>query len=76
MVGRYEDSAEALEKLLMDTPVPVDHDLLSIDIDSYDLDVWDSQTKDRPKSVCIEVNSSVPPGEMYPPYAEPTRQQL
>lgn len=76
MVGRYEDSAEALEKLLMDTPVPVDHDLLSIDIDSYDLDVWDSHTKDRPKSVCIEVNSSVPPGEMYPPYAEPTRQQL
>jgi hypothetical protein len=40
----------------------MDFDLLSIDIDSYDADVWESLENYFPKIVIIEFNSSVPPG--------------
>jgi hypothetical protein len=36
-------------------------DLLSIDIDSYDLDIWKSVTKFRPKVVIIEIDSDIEP---------------
>ena len=36
--------------------------MLSIDIDSYDLDVWETLEKYRPKIVVIEINSSIKPG--------------
>lgn len=39
--------------------------MLSIDIDSYDLDVWDSLTNYNPKIVIIEINSGVLPGIHY-----------
>ena len=35
---------------------------MSIDIDSYDLDVWETLEKYRPKIVVIEINSSIEPG--------------
>lgn len=37
-------------------------DLLSIDIDSSDYQVWDSFTNYKPKIVIIEINSDYPPG--------------
>ena len=50
-----------LDHLLARTPLPADFDLLSIDIDSYDYEVWNSLTDYRPKIVVIECNSVLPP---------------
>ena len=51
-----------MEKVLEKTKIPVDFEILSIDIDSYDLDVWETLEKYRPKIVVIEINSSIKPG--------------
>jgi len=51
-----------LDHLLARTPLPADFDLLSIDIDSYDYEVWNSLLDYRPKIVVIECNSVLPPG--------------
>src|SRR5688572_24997351 len=37
-----------LDKLLATTPIPRDFDLLSIDIDSHDWEIWDSLQNYRP----------------------------
>ncbi len=52
----------SLDEILSKTDIPADFDLLSIDIDSYDCDVWDSLKNYTPKIVVIEINSSIPPG--------------
>jgi len=62
MVGLSKHDEQSLDHLLATTPIPHAYDLLSIDIDSYDLDVWASHTDYRPTIVCIEINSSLPPG--------------
>jgi len=49
-----------LDTLLAATPVPVDFDLLSIDIDGNDYHVWASVNRYRPKVVIIEYNQSIP----------------
>ena len=51
-----------LDKILQKTKIVKNFDILSIDIDSYDLEVWKSIKKYRPKIVVIEVNSGVLPG--------------
>lgn len=51
-----------LDQILASTPCPSDYDLLSIDIDSYDLEAWEAHIEYQPKIVIIEVNSSLPPG--------------
>ena len=51
-----------LDNLLQKTNLPKDFEILSIDIDSYDLEVWDSLVFYKPKVVIIEINSSYPPG--------------
>lgn len=51
-----------LERLPAQTPLPADFDLLSIDIDSYDWQVWNSLSRYQPKIVVIECNSVLPPG--------------
>jgi hypothetical protein len=61
-VARYKDDENALGRLLERTPLPKEFELLSIDIDSYDLDVWESLTGYSSKIVIIEVNSHIPPG--------------
>ena len=61
-VARYPNDENALNRLLFDTNIPKHFDLLSIDIDSYDCDVWESLENYSPKIVVIEINSSVPPG--------------
>jgi len=50
-----------LDSILAETPIPTDMDVLSIDIDSYDYQVWKSVRTYRPKIVVIEINSSLPP---------------
>jgi hypothetical protein len=61
-VSRSSDDMNSLDKILKDTEIPIDFDLLSIDIDSYDLDVWESLVNFTPKIVIIEINSRILPG--------------
>jgi hypothetical protein len=51
-----------LDNLLANTPIPRDFELLSIDIDSYDWQVWNALEKYRPRIVIIESNATIPPG--------------
>jgi len=55
----HNDSENSLDNLLKQTNIPIDFDLLSIDIDSYDYQVWKSLKNYKPKIVVIEINSSV-----------------
>ena len=61
--GVFDPSKLAtLDQILEKTSCPKDYDLLSIDIDSFDLEVWQAHIKFRPKIVVIEINSSITPG--------------
>jgi len=61
MVGFDHHDNSKLDNLLKKTEIPDDFELLSIDIDSYDLAVWQS-FNGKPKVVVIEINSSIMPG--------------
>ena len=61
-VNYKKNSPSSLENILKKTPINKDFDILSIDIDSFDLAVWKSLKKYRPKIVIIEINSGLPPG--------------
>ena len=61
LVVSDQRSSSSLDSLLNALPVPLDFDLLSIDIDSNDLEVWESLTSYKPKIVVIEVDSSLGP---------------
>lgn len=61
MVGFEESDSNNLNNLLIGTKIPEDFDLLSIDIDSFDLAVWQCFVG-QPKVVIIEINSSIEPG--------------
>lgn len=64
-----------LDNVLSNTKIPIDFELLSIDIDSFDYHVWQSVEKYNPKVVIIEIDSSAdvndenqiynPPNYMY-----------
>ena len=59
-------SKNSLDNLLASTDIPKDFDILSIDIDSYDYQVWDSLKIYKPKIVIIEIESSaLPDDEKY-----------
>jgi hypothetical protein len=55
----HNDTENSLDHLLSKTAIPVDFDVLSIDIDSYDYQVWKGLKVYQPKLVIIEINSSV-----------------
>lgn len=55
------NSDSTLDKILAKTNIPHDFDILSIDIDSYDYQVWKSVSQYNPKILIIEINSSVSP---------------
>jgi len=57
----YQDGPNFLDNLLTSTPLPQDFDLLSIDVDSFDYQIWKSFKQYKPKLVIIEINSSVDP---------------
>lgn len=61
-VGGEKGSGSALDDILATTACPPNYDLLSIDIDSSDLDVWARHVDYRPSVVVIEINSEIPPG--------------
>lgn len=64
-IEKYIPREGGLDNILNDTPIPCDFTLLSIDIDSYDLDIWEGLKKYRPLIVIIEINSSIEPGIMH-----------
>jgi hypothetical protein len=64
-VARFADDENSLNNILQFTGIPKDFDVLSIDIDSYDLDIFESLTNFSPKIVIIEINSSVLPGIIW-----------
>lgn len=49
-----------LDKILERTDIPVDLDLLSVDIDGNDHHIWESLKGYRPKVVVIEFNQTIP----------------
>tara|TARA_B110000444_G_scaffold178245_1_gene166918 strand:- start:3378 stop:4028 length:651 start_codon:yes stop_codon:yes gene_type:complete len=59
----HNDTPNSLDNLLKQTNIPNDFDILSIDIDSYDYQVWKSLKVYKPKIVIIEINSSVKPND-------------
>lgn len=61
MVSPKNDE-NSLDAILAKTELPQDYDVLSIDIDTYDLDVWSLHLNYRPKVVVIEINSGIAPG--------------
>lgn len=58
-------SSKSLDAILKNTAIPKNFEVLSIDIDSWDLDVWESLVEYNPLIVVIEINSSVLPGILY-----------
>ena len=63
-VDYKKNSPNLLDKILKNTKIPKDFDVLSIDIDSYDLDVWESLKNYAPKLVIIEINNEIEPGKL------------
>ncbi len=61
-VSHDASSSETLDRVLARTPIPQEFELLSIDIDSFDYQVWSSLERYHPTIVIIEINSSIPPG--------------
>ena len=55
-------SDNSLNRILKKHNCPINVEVLSIDVDSCDLDIWESLTEFDPLIVVIEVNSSIPPG--------------
>jgi len=51
---------DGLDSLLAATDIPVDFDVLSIDIDGNDYHVWKAVQRYRPKIVVIEYNPTIP----------------
>jgi hypothetical protein len=49
-----------LDRILSDTPIPKDFDLLSIDIDGNDYHVWKRVLQYKPKVVIVEFNPTIP----------------
>lgn len=56
-VSANSKSRNSLDNLLNEKKFNKDFDILSIDIDSYDLDIWESLKNFKPKIVVIEPNS-------------------
>lgn len=50
---------DTLDEILAETSIPLNFDLLSIDIDGNDYHIWNSLVKYSPKVVIIEYNQSI-----------------
>jgi hypothetical protein len=58
-VGFTAEAPNSIDRILADTAIPPDFDLLSIDIDGNDYYVWQAMTRYRPRIVIIEYNPTV-----------------
>ena len=59
------DDADCLDALLSATQIPIDPDLLSIDIDGNDFHVWSAVQRYRPKLVIVEYNPTIANGVLF-----------
>jgi hypothetical protein len=57
------EGENSLQTLLNVAGIPEDFELLSIDVDGNDYQIWEHLARYRPKVVIIEINSSLPPFE-------------
>lgn len=55
------DGLNSLDNILSRTKIPLNFDILSIDIDGLDYLIWESFVKYKPKIVVIEINSAFDP---------------
>ncbi len=62
MVSHEPSDRDSLDNVLKRTPIPTDFDLLSIDVDGYDFQIWAATKAYRPSVVVIEINSAIVPG--------------
>ncbi len=67
--------ADSLDQILAPTPIPIDFDLLSIDIDGNDYHVWKAISKYAPKVVIIEFNPTIPTNVNFVQPADPSIKQ-
>ena len=77
MLNQFVGFAEEdnLDQILTSTPIPLDFDLLSIDIDGNDYHVWKAILKYRPKVIVIEFNPTIPPHIRFVQPADPSINQ-
>jgi len=54
------DREDSLDALLSATLIPLEYDLLSIDIDGNDYHAWEATTRYRPRTVVVEYNPTIP----------------
>ena len=54
------DKENGLDSILKETDIPLDFDVLSIDIDGNDYHVWEAIREYKPKVVVIEFNPTIP----------------
>jgi len=54
------EGPNTLDSLLARTPIPLNFDFLSIDIDGNDYHIFESLKAYRPKLICIEFNPTIP----------------
>jgi hypothetical protein len=66
------DRSDGLDAILARTSIPREFDFLSIDIDGNDYHVWRAVTEYRPKVVCIEFNTTIPPEVSFVQPADPS----
>lgn len=64
----------SLDQILLENNFPINFDVLSIDIDGYDLEIWENLKNYFPKIVIIEINSSILPG-IYQTHCPEKKQQ-
>lgn len=55
------DKENGLDSILKETDIPLDFDVLSIDIDGNDYHVWEAIREYKPKVVVIEFNPTIAP---------------
>lgn len=56
-----EDGADSLDNILEEYDFPTDVDLVSIDVDGFDLHIWRGLERFAPRLVVIEYNATIPP---------------
>ena len=62
VVSHRSSDRDTLDNILSRTRIPIEFDLLSIDVDGYDYQIWESSKRYEAAVVVIEINSSILPG--------------
>ena len=60
-VHHEHTNINSLDNILKRTNIPIDFDILSIDVDGFDYHIWNSLEFYKPKIVIIEINSGIYP---------------